>query len=173
MSTVIKGGTIVTADLSYDADVLVEGGRIVEIGQNLKGDEVLDASGSYVMPGGIVPHTHLEMPFTGTYSADGSLEFWSSGGLAQNVPADEPPRSYESFNLVPKYIWVISVTEDVAVAQYYVEGSYQEVGQAPVEHYLTRATEVYRKEGNEWKVRAAHWSPVAGGSGTKQTAIGG
>lgn len=109
----------------------------------------------------------------GTYSADGSLEFWSSGGLAQNVPADEPPRSYESFNLVPKYIWVISVTEDVAVAQYYVEGSYQEVGQAPVEHYLTRATEVYRKEGNEWKVRAAHWSPVAGGSGTKQTAIGG
>ena len=70
MSTVIKGGTIVTADLSYDADVLVEGGRIVEIGQNLKGDEVLDASGCYVMPGGIDPHTHLEMPFMGTHSTD-------------------------------------------------------------------------------------------------------
>jgi len=70
MSTVIKGGTVVTADLSYAADVLVEGGRIVEIGQGLRGDETLDATGCYVMPGGIDPHTHLEMPFMGTYSTD-------------------------------------------------------------------------------------------------------
>ncbi|HWL59118.1 MAG TPA: dihydropyrimidinase [Paracoccus sp. (in: a-proteobacteria)] len=70
MSTVIRGGTIVTADLSYKADVLVEGGRIAAIGEGLMGDEVLDASGCYVMPGGIDPHTHLEMPFMGTYSAD-------------------------------------------------------------------------------------------------------
>ena len=70
MSTVIRGGTIVTADLSYDADVLIEGGRIAAIGQGLVGDRVLDASGCYVMPGGIDPHTHLEMPFMGTYSAD-------------------------------------------------------------------------------------------------------
>ncbi|MCT4683948.1 MAG: dihydropyrimidinase [Roseicyclus sp.] len=70
MSTVIKGGTVVTADLTYAADVLVEGGKIVEIGQNLTGDEVLDATGCYVMPGGIDPHTHLEMPFMGTYSTD-------------------------------------------------------------------------------------------------------
>jgi len=70
MSTVIKGGTVVTADLTYEADVLVEGGKIIEIGQGLKGDEVLDATGCYVMPGGIDPHTHLEMPFMGTYSTD-------------------------------------------------------------------------------------------------------
>ncbi|WP_284265459.1 dihydropyrimidinase [Roseicyclus amphidinii] len=70
MSTVIKGGTVVTADLTYAADVLVEGGKIVEIGQHLTGDEVLDATGCYVMPGGIDPHTHLEMPFMGTYSSD-------------------------------------------------------------------------------------------------------
>src|SRR5689334_10607858 len=70
MSTVIKGGTIVTADLTYKADVKVEGGKIVEIGQNLSGNEVLDATGCYVMPGGIDPHTHLEMPFMGTYSSD-------------------------------------------------------------------------------------------------------
>jgi dihydropyrimidinase len=70
MSTVIKGGTVVTADLTYAADVLVEGGKIVEIGQGLTGDEVLDATGCYVMPGGIDPHTHLEMPFMGTYSTD-------------------------------------------------------------------------------------------------------
>ncbi|PTV95370.1 dihydropyrimidinase [Rhodobacter aestuarii] len=70
MSTVIKNGTIVTADLTYKADVLVEGGQIAAIGQGLVGDEVIDATGCYVMPGGIDPHTHLEMPFMGTYSAD-------------------------------------------------------------------------------------------------------
>ncbi|WP_295046199.1 dihydropyrimidinase [uncultured Paracoccus sp.] len=70
MSTVIRNGTIVTADLSYKADVLVEDGRIAAIGQRLVGETVLDASGCLVMPGGIDPHTHLEMPFMGTYSAD-------------------------------------------------------------------------------------------------------
>ena len=69
-TTVIKNGTIITADLTYGADVLIEGSQIVEIGQNLKGDETLDATGCYVMPGGIDPHTHLEMPFMGTYSSD-------------------------------------------------------------------------------------------------------
>ena len=70
MSTVIKGGTIVTADLTYTADVKIDGETIVEIGPNLAGDTVLDATGCYVMPGGIDPHTHLEMPFMGTYSTD-------------------------------------------------------------------------------------------------------
>jgi len=70
MTTVIKNGTIVTADLTYKADVLIEGGQIIEIGPDLKGDEVIDATGCYVMPGGIDPHTHLEMPFMGTYSTD-------------------------------------------------------------------------------------------------------
>jgi dihydropyrimidinase len=70
MTTVIKGGTVVTADLTYRADVRIEGGKIVEIGPDLKGDAVLDAAGCYVMPGGIDPHVHLEMPFMGTYSAD-------------------------------------------------------------------------------------------------------
>ncbi|AGT08716.1 dihydropyrimidinase [Paracoccus aminophilus] len=70
MSTVIKNGTIVTADLTYAADVLIEGGKIAAIGKGLVGDEVLDATGCYIMPGGIDPHTHLEMPFMGTYSSD-------------------------------------------------------------------------------------------------------
>jgi dihydropyrimidinase len=69
-TTVIKNGTIVTADLSYAGDVKIAHGKIVEIGKHLTGDETLDASGCYVMPGGIDPHTHMEMPFMGTYSAD-------------------------------------------------------------------------------------------------------
>ncbi|AXC50342.1 dihydropyrimidinase [Paracoccus suum] len=70
MTTLIRNGTIVTADLTQKADILIEGGRIAAIGQGLVGDEVIDATGCYVMPGGIDPHTHLEMPFMGTYSAD-------------------------------------------------------------------------------------------------------
>ena len=78
MSTVIKGGTIVAADRSYEADIRVEGERIAEIGPNLKGDTVVDAQGAYVIPGGIDPHTHLEMPFMGTTAA----ETWESGTFA-------------------------------------------------------------------------------------------
>lgn len=70
MTTVIKNGTVVTADLTYKADVKIDAGKIIEIGPNLSGDTVLDATGCYVMPGGIDPHVHLEMPFMGTYSAD-------------------------------------------------------------------------------------------------------
>ncbi len=70
MTTTIKNGTIVTADLTYKADVQIDGGTITAIGPNLKGGTELDATGCYIMPGGIDPHTHLEMPFMGTYSAD-------------------------------------------------------------------------------------------------------
>jgi dihydropyrimidinase len=69
-STIIRNGTIVTADLTYRGDVLIEGGKIAAIGTGLKGERELDATGCYVMPGGIDPHTHLEMPFMGTYSSD-------------------------------------------------------------------------------------------------------
>ena len=70
MSKVIRGGTVVTAERSYRADVLVEGETIAAIGEGLRGDEEVDASGAYVMPGGIDPHVHLEMPFMGTSSTD-------------------------------------------------------------------------------------------------------
>ncbi|VAV88548.1 Dihydropyrimidinase @ D-hydantoinase, partial [hydrothermal vent metagenome] len=51
MSTVIKNGTIVTADRTYKSDVLIENGKITDIGPNLSGNETLDATGCYVMPG--------------------------------------------------------------------------------------------------------------------------
>jgi len=70
MSLVIKGGTIVAADRTYQADVLIEGETVKAVGANLSGETSLDAAGCYVMPGGIDPHTHLDMPFMGTVSAD-------------------------------------------------------------------------------------------------------
>ncbi|MGF1476411.1 MAG: dihydropyrimidinase [Geminicoccaceae bacterium] len=78
MSKVVKGGTIVAADRSYLADVLIEGETIAAIGPDLTGDEVIDAEGALVMPGGIDPHVHLEMPFMGTHSTDD----FESGTLA-------------------------------------------------------------------------------------------
>src|SRR5262245_57903437 len=78
MSIVIKGGTIVAADRTYEADILIEGEKIAAIGENLKGEKALDAQGAYIMPGGIDPHTHLEMPFMGTTAA----ETWESGTFA-------------------------------------------------------------------------------------------
>lgn len=78
MSTVIKQGTIATADRTWEADVLIKDGRIARIGKGLTGDTVLDATGCYVMPGGVDPHTHFEMPFMGTFSAD----TFESGGRA-------------------------------------------------------------------------------------------
>lgn len=72
MGTLIKGGTVVTAVDTYHADVLFEGEQIVAIGLNIPTEKhgVVDASDAYVLPGGIDPHTHLDMPFGGTVTAD-------------------------------------------------------------------------------------------------------
>lgn len=72
MYKVIRGGTVVTASDTYLADVAIHNETIIAIGQDLEldGAEVIDATGCYVFPGGIDPHTHLDMPFGGTVTAD-------------------------------------------------------------------------------------------------------
>ena len=72
MDLVIKNGTIITANDTYKADIAVKDGKIVMIGHNimLQGAEMVDAAGKYVLPGAIDAHTHLQMPFGGTTSAD-------------------------------------------------------------------------------------------------------
>ena len=75
MRTLITNGTIVTADGSYDADVLVDGETIAAIGADLASngttaEETIDATGRYVIPGGIDVHTHMELPFGGTFAKD-------------------------------------------------------------------------------------------------------
>ncbi|MBS1580067.1 MAG: dihydropyrimidinase [Bacteroidetes bacterium] len=72
MSIFIKNGNIITATDNYVADIFIEGETIKAIGENLNitANETIDASGMLVMPGGIDPHVHLDMPFMGTYSSD-------------------------------------------------------------------------------------------------------
>ena len=73
MSVLIKGGTLVTADQTYRGDVLCADGKIVEIGADIAKPargEIVDAGGQYVMPGGIDPHTHMQLPFMGTVASD-------------------------------------------------------------------------------------------------------
>jgi len=72
MSILIKGGRIVTASDDYVGDIYAENQTITLIGKslNMEADTVVDASGKYVIPGAIDPHTHLEMPFGGTITCD-------------------------------------------------------------------------------------------------------
>jgi dihydropyrimidinase len=72
MSTLIQNGTVVNADGQSRSDVLVDGETITQVGSNIPsaGHTVVDATGLLVMPGGVDVHTHLDMPFGGTVSAD-------------------------------------------------------------------------------------------------------
>src|SRR5688500_10325008 len=72
MSVLIKNGRVITAVDDYEADVFIERDTVTMIGKNLpvKADKVIDAKGRYLIPGGIDPHTHLDLPFGGTSSSD-------------------------------------------------------------------------------------------------------
>jgi dihydropyrimidinase len=73
LKTLIRGGTVVTATDLYRGDVLIEDEKISAVGtsfESVNADRTIDASGKYVLPGGIDVHTHLDMPFGGTTSAD-------------------------------------------------------------------------------------------------------
>ncbi len=72
MSVLIKNGRVVTAAEDYTADIYIENDKISAIGKNLsyKSQREIDASGKLVIPGGVDPHVHLDMPFMGTFSSD-------------------------------------------------------------------------------------------------------
>jgi dihydropyrimidinase len=72
MATLIKGGTLVTAEDMFCANILIEGGKIVQIRPNLEvaGAEIVDATGKLILPGGVDPHVHLDLPMSGTVSSD-------------------------------------------------------------------------------------------------------
>ncbi len=72
MTTLIKNGTLITAADTFQADILIEDETIFQVGKNLNhpNAEVIDAAGKLIMPGGIDPHVHLDLPMFGTVSSD-------------------------------------------------------------------------------------------------------
>ena len=72
MTTLIKNGTLISASETFEADILIEGESISLIGKNLQhpNADVIDASGKLILPGGIDPHVHLDLPMFGTVSSD-------------------------------------------------------------------------------------------------------
>jgi dihydropyrimidinase len=72
MKTVIRNGRIVTAVDDYNADLLIEDGKIAMIAKSIDidADKIIDARGRLVIPGGIDPHTHMDLPFGGASSSD-------------------------------------------------------------------------------------------------------
>lgn len=81
-ATLIRGGTVVTAEGEFRSDVLCVGETIAAVGPNLEipaGAKVIDAGGAYVLPGGIDPHTHMELPFMGTVASE---DFFSGTSAA-------------------------------------------------------------------------------------------
>jgi len=84
MGLLIKNGKVINADRSFNADVYCEDGKIVKVGHNIdiaSDTEVIDAKGSYIMPGGIDPHTHMQLPFMGTEAID-DFESGTAAALA-------------------------------------------------------------------------------------------
>ncbi len=72
MPSIIKSGTIITASETFQADILIDGEKIVSVGENIEfpGAEVIDAADKLIMPGGIDPHTHFDLPMFDTVSSD-------------------------------------------------------------------------------------------------------
>ena len=98
MKTLIKSGTLVTASETFSADLLIRDGKIAEIGKDLNDKEAvqIDVSGKLVMPGGVDPHTHFDLPMFGTVSSDDhytghkAAAFGGTTTVMDFVPQDRP-----------------------------------------------------------------------------------
>jgi dihydropyrimidinase len=98
VKSIIKSGTLITAYKTFDADILIEDEKIVQVGADLKIPDaaIIDASGKLVMPGGVDPHTHLDLPMFGTVSSDDhysghkAAAFGGTTTVIDFVPQDAP-----------------------------------------------------------------------------------
>ena len=105
-------------------------------------------------------------------SKDGSIEFFSSGGLLTYLDRTSGGNTFEMFEGSIKHIEVVVLVEgQAAMAHFYQEAMMQPTGLPAVPNYRTRVTQVFVKEEGDWKIRAAHWSPLMGGAGTSQTVV--
>ena len=98
MSLLIKSGTLITASETFQADILVDGEKIIQVGTDLNssGVQTVDASGKLVLPGGVDAHTHFDLPMFGTVSSDDhytghkAAAFGGTTTVIDFVPQDTP-----------------------------------------------------------------------------------
>ncbi len=99
MAILIKSGTLITASETFTADILIDSEKITEVGSDLDipGAEVVDASDKIIMPGGVDPHTHFDLPMIGTVSSDDhytGLKAAAFGGTTTVI--DFVPQDYKT-----------------------------------------------------------------------------
>ena len=154
MSVLIKNGRIVTATDDYEGDIFVSGSKVDLIGKNLSidADQVVDAGGKLVIPGGIDPHTHLELPFGGTVTSDTfetGTRAAAYGGttciidFAVQLKGEDPLESLEKWHLKAAGKTAIDycfhmILTDVPESHWLVDDYYDEDPSAPDKTYAKR-----------------------------------
>jgi dihydropyrimidinase len=143
MSVLIKGGHIVTAVDDYVGDVLIEGETIAAVGASLNGsaDRVIDATGKYVIPGAVDPHTHMEMPFGGTVTCDDFTSGTTSaafGGTTTHIdfclqsPGQSIPDALATWHeKIERCPPVIDVSFHMAITDLHDGGRLEDVAKVP------------------------------------------
>ena len=107
MTTILKNGTLITASDTFQSDILIENEKITRIGLNLQVDsaQVIDASGKLILPGGVDPHTHFDLPMFGTVSSDDhytghkAAAYGGTTTVMDFVPLDSPPPAGEGLGV--------------------------------------------------------------------------
>lgn len=101
MARIIKSGTLITAAETFQADILIEGEKIHSVGRDIEveGVEVIDANGKLVMPGGIDPHTHFDLPMFDTVSSDDHYTGHKAAAFGGTTTVmDFVPQEYDTLN---------------------------------------------------------------------------
>jgi len=123
MSLLIKNGKIVTAEKSFLADILVENGKISQVAPKIEilgVDQIVDAAGKLIMPGGVDAHVHLDMPMGDTVSSDDhytgtkAAAFGGTTTVIDFISQDEAPLQKISTpgtkRRTPRLRWILQLT---------------------------------------------------------------
>ena len=117
MPIIIKSGTLITASETFEADILIDGEKIVSVGKNIdiSSAQLIDAAGKLVMPGGIDPHTHLDLPMFDTVSSDDHYTGHKAAAFGGTTTVmDFVPQDYDTLHEAVE-VWHAKADEKAAI----------------------------------------------------------